>query len=175
MLTPGAKIFVRFALWLSVSEIQGRQKLEMHRMTPNWTWTLNSQNYPIYTVNIPPEGHILVRFALRPVVFKIQGRQKWEIHRMTPNWTGTHNSQKYPVYTKYLPCGPYFAPFSYVTSHFRGLTMSFKSRKCTECPQTQVEHLTVKSTLYTSNTYPWGPNLVRFALWPAVSKILYFL
>ena len=23
-------------------------KLEMHRKTPNWTWTLDSQKYPVY-------------------------------------------------------------------------------------------------------------------------------
>ncbi len=37
-----------------------------------------------------------------------------------------------------------------------------KSRKCTEWPQTELEHLRVKSTLYTLNTYPWGPNFAPF-------------
>ncbi len=72
--------------------------------------------------------------------------------------------------------------------------------------QTDLEHLTVKTTLYTLKTYPWGPNfrpfcstanrfrdtrspnvenaqsiypwvpnLVRFALQPAVSKISHIL
>ena len=27
-----------------IFKIQGHQNSEMHRMTPNWTWTLNSQN-----------------------------------------------------------------------------------------------------------------------------------
>ncbi len=34
--------------------------------------------------------------------------------------------------------------------------------KCTEWPQTELEHLTVKSTLYTLNTYPRGPNFDPF-------------
>ena len=45
MFTPAAQILVRFVLWPAISEIQGRQRLQMHRMTLNWTWTLNSQNY----------------------------------------------------------------------------------------------------------------------------------
>ena len=44
---------VRFALWPVVSKIQGRQKSEMHWMTPNWTWTLNSQKYPVYIKYLP--------------------------------------------------------------------------------------------------------------------------
>ncbi len=53
ILIPEAQILVRFALRLAVSEIQGLQKSEMHRVTPNWTWTLNSQKYSIYTKYLP--------------------------------------------------------------------------------------------------------------------------
>ncbi len=48
MLTPEVQIFVVFSLWLAVSKIQGQRKSEMHRVTPKWTWTLNSQKYPIH-------------------------------------------------------------------------------------------------------------------------------
>ncbi len=52
--TPEAQILVHFALRLAISEIQGHpKKLEMHRMTPNWTWKLNSQNYPTYSKYLP--------------------------------------------------------------------------------------------------------------------------
>ena len=34
--------------------------------------------------------------------------------------------------------------------------------KCTEWPLTDLGHFTVKSTLYTLNTYPWGPNFGPF-------------
>ncbi len=47
--TPEAQILVSFALRLTISEIHGSQKSEMYWMTPNWTWTLNSQKYSIYT------------------------------------------------------------------------------------------------------------------------------
>ena len=45
---PEAQILVRFALRLAVSEILGHQKLEMHQMTPKWTYTLHRQKYFIY-------------------------------------------------------------------------------------------------------------------------------
>ena len=47
MITPEVHILPRFALRLAVPETQGRQKLKMHR---NWTWTLNSQKYTMYTM-----------------------------------------------------------------------------------------------------------------------------
>ena len=48
-----AQILVRFALRLALTEIQGCQKLKMHRMIPNWTSTRNSQNYSVYTEYLP--------------------------------------------------------------------------------------------------------------------------
>ena len=144
--------------------LQGRRKSEMHRMTPNWTWTLNYQKYPIYTLSIypwypkfGPFGHTVSRFwdaictrspkignapndpnwtwtlnsqkysiytkySLRPKFWSVslynelftrynihvQGHQKSEKQRMTPNWTWTLNIQKYSIYTKYLPMRPRF-------------------------------------------------------------------
>ena len=64
-----AQILVRVALRLTVSGIQRHQTSEMHRMTPNWTWTLNSQKYPIYTNT--SEAQILARFAQRTALLKI--------------------------------------------------------------------------------------------------------
>ncbi len=46
-----------FTLQLAVSKIQGRYKSEMHQMTLNWTWTLNtpsSQENPVYTKYLYP-------------------------------------------------------------------------------------------------------------------------
>ncbi len=52
-----------------------------------------------------------------------------------------------------------------------------KNRKCTEWPQTDLEHLTVKSTLFALNTPPPLPAqiLLRFALRGAVFKISHIL
>ena len=52
ILTHEIQILVHFALRLSISEIQGHS-LEMHRVTSNWTWPLNSQKYTMYTKYLP--------------------------------------------------------------------------------------------------------------------------
>ena len=65
-----------------------------------------------------------------------------------------------------------FGPFCSTTIGFRDIR-SPENRKCTEWPQTELEHLTVKITPCTLNTYPWGPILVRFALRVFVSEIQY--
>ncbi len=112
LITSEAQILVRFAIRLAVSKIQHLQsqwKLEIHRMTPNWTWRLNSQKYSIYTKCLPHEAQILDCFTLRLAISEIQHVQDWrksEMHRMTPNWTWRINSKKYFIYTKYLPPRP---------------------------------------------------------------------
>ncbi len=60
-------------------------------------------------------------------------------------------------------------PFRVTTSRF-GDTSCQKS-ECTERPQTELEHLTVKSTLYTLNIYPEAQIVIRFALRLAVPEI----
>ncbi len=86
---------------------------------------------------------------------------KMEMHRMTSKWTWTPNSLKYSIYTKYLPLGANFGPFRSTISHFRYTTCT-KSSKISNAPNdpnwTSIEHLTVKGTLYTIDTYPWSPN-----------------
>ena len=68
-------------------------------MTPNWTWTLDSQKYSVYTKYLPvSKGPFWVHFALQLAVSDIQGRQKLEMYRMTPKWTLTINSQKCFIY-----------------------------------------------------------------------------
>ena len=46
---PRCPNLVHFALQPAVFKIQGCRKTEMCRMTPNSTWTLNTQSYPVYT------------------------------------------------------------------------------------------------------------------------------
>ncbi len=46
---PWGPNFRPFDLRSAVFKIQVHWKSEMHRMTPNWTWALNSQKYSIYT------------------------------------------------------------------------------------------------------------------------------
>ncbi len=83
---------------------------------------------------------------------------------MTPNWIWTLNTQNYSVYIKYLPQRSKFwcvllydYPFPRYNTYKVG-----ENRKCTEWPQTELDDSAVKSTLYTLNTYPWGPNFGPF-------------
>ncbi len=48
----------------------------------------------------------------------------------------------------------------------------FENRKCTEWPQNDLTHLSVKSTLYTLNTHPEAQISIRFALRQAIFEIL---
>ncbi len=132
----------------------------MHRMIPNWTWTLNSQNYPVYTTYLLQRPN-LVRFALRLTVsgIHVQGRKKSEMHRVTPNWTSTFNSQiKYPMYTNY-PWGPNFGPFRstvptrgfqdiahFIVPHWLPSRTSRKGKKI-YCQRSKIRNFTI---LYTT-------------------------
>ncbi len=78
---------------------------------------------------------------------------------MTPNGTWTLNSQMYLRTLNAYPRGPNFGPFRSTISVFHKIA---ENRKCTEWPQTELEHLTVKSSVYTLNTYPRGPNFAPF-------------
>ncbi len=93
---------------------------------------------------------------------------KSEIHRMTPNWT---SAVKYTLYTLKTYSGiPNFGPFHSTISGFRD-TMSPKIGKASNDHQTQLEHLTVKGTLYTLILTPQAQILATFALRLTVTKI----
>ncbi len=55
------------------------EKSEMHPMTSEWPWTLNSQTYSLYTKYLP-QGQILVHFALRPDIQNTENQK-------CPEWT----------------------------------------------------------------------------------------
>ena len=132
-------------------------------MTPNWTW-VKSTLYTPYTYLRGPNFRPFRSMTSR---FLDTCTRTPEIHGITPNWTWTLNSQKYSTYTKYLPLRPIFFFFFFFFGRFAlRLAVSdiqgWRNRKWTEWPQTDLEDLTVKSTLYTLNTYPWGPNFRQF-------------
>ncbi len=90
----------KIPIWIFKSRVDPRSlKWEIHRMTPNWILTLNSQMNSTYTKYLlNTEVHIFVRFALRLAFSEIQGCQKSEMHWVTLNWTWTLNSQRYSIY-----------------------------------------------------------------------------
>ena len=74
---------------------------------------------------------------------------------MTPNWTWTFKSQKsLYIHLVLTHKGQIVVRFALRLVVSEIYVQVVKNRKCTEWPQTEYEHLTVKSTLYTLNTYP---------------------
>ena len=85
--------------------------------------------------------------------------------RMIPNWTWALNSQKYSIYTELLT--PEAQIVVLVRFALRLVVFEIHvevgdNQKCSEWPQSELEHLTVKRTLYALDTYPWGPNFRLF-------------
>ena len=133
----------------------------MHRLTPNWTWTLNSQKYLMYTEHLP----------LRPRFWSIslydQPFPRYKLYKVGKNrkcndWPQInlqHLTVKSTLYTlKTYPRGPNFHPFCSTTSRFWDTRLSKIRNAPSGAKLTDLEHLTVKSTLYTLNIYPWDTN-----------------
>ncbi len=78
---------------------------------------------------------------------------------MTPNWPWTLSNDKCSAGTKDLRLN-FWSILLY--DHCFSRYKVARNRKCTEWPQTELEHLTVKRTLYTLNAYPWSPNFGLF-------------
>ena len=81
MLTPETQIVVCFVLRLAVSmiqHVQGRQKSEMHRITPTELEYLTAKSTIHMYIHqiLTPEAQILVSFTLRLAVsdIHVQGR-----------------------------------------------------------------------------------------------------
>ncbi len=125
-------------------------------MTPKVNFGTLQSNV-LYIHWLPPqEVQILIRFDLRLAVSKIQhvqGRWKSEMHRMNQNWNWTLNSQKFSIYTKiHTPEAQALVRFTLRLATFRDTTCTWSAKRsgCTEWPQTELEHLTVKS-VYTKD------------------------
>ena len=78
---------------------------------------------------------------------------------MTPNWPCIPMRSTLQTIKTYH-WGWNFGPFCSTTTGFWDIRFP-ENRKWTEWSQTELEHLTVKITLYL-NTYPWGPNFGPF-------------
>ena len=94
-----------------------------------------------------------------------QGRRKSKCTEWPQNWTWILNSQKHFTLNTY-PWGLILVSFALRLAiceiQMYNMYKVGENRKCTEWPQTELEHLTVKSTLHTLNTYPWGPKFGPF-------------
>ncbi len=114
--------------------IQGCQKSEMHRMTPEWPQALIGQKYPVYTEYSPP------RPKFHSVSFYDQALLRY---KLVKNWQCTEWPQKdldmlsvksnLPT-QNIRPRGPNFTTFHSTVSRFSRYKV-VENRKCTEWPR----------------------------------------
>ena len=83
---------------------------------------------------------------------------------MTSEWSWKLNYQKYPVYSGYCAPEVHFLSVSLYDHTFSGYKV-IENWKSTEWPQSDIEHLTVKRSLYTLNTYLWGSRFTPVSLY----------
>ncbi len=98
-------------------------------------------------IPLPKAQVFFICFALRSEVFKIQGCQKSEMPRMTSEWFWTFICQTCSVYAEYLP--PEVKCLSVWLYDQAFLRYKFiENWKRTKWPQTDLEHIAVKSSLH---------------------------
>ncbi len=100
-----SQTLVRFALRPALFEIQATLR-QVHRMTPNWPWTLQCQ-ITLYYITTVPESQISLRFALQPEVLELQAILR-HVHWMTSKWPWTLLGQRYTTYVLLVSPSPKF-------------------------------------------------------------------
>ncbi len=138
----------------------------MNRMTPNWTWILNSQKYSIDYTKCIPRGSKFHPFRSMTNRFRDTRSSKIRVHWVTPSETWTLNSQKYLIYTKYLSLRPNFWSIFSMISRFRDTTCT-RSAKSGNVPNDPKMNLTTSKSkvLYIHCILtPEAQILVRFTV-----------
>ncbi len=159
------QILVRFAYEPAVFEIQGCCKSEMRHMTLR----LNVKVF-IYTKYLPPPRHKFGQFCSTTNHFWDASLSKignspndfrmtfehWTVKGTRTLHTGSAPREVHTQRSKFYSTSLYDQPFlRYKT---------WKIEKCTEWPQIDLEHLTVKKyPIYIK--HPWGPNLCPILLY----------
>ncbi len=112
-LTSEAEILVYFAVWTLVFKLQGPRKSVMHWMTPNYTWTLNSQKYFIYTI-----------YLLQTLKFWSVSPDRFSRYKVTKNqkcteWPQTEFEHLHSKVLYTSSWRPNFGPFRSTINRFR--------------------------------------------------------
>ena len=107
---------------------------------------------------------LLVSSNFSPVLFMTRGfRVTGHFKTGAPNdhnWFWSIQGQSYPIYVLLMSQSPNFHPRCSLTNHFQDTKISTRfHRKCTEWPQTDLEHSAVKNTLYILGTYLLRPKV----------------
>ncbi len=160
-------------------------------------WALNSQKYPLYKIvenqkyiKYPQNDleHLAVNSSLytlsrylwgpnlglcHSTISPFRDTRLLEMHRMAFKWPWILKHQKCclcPLNT--YPQAQIFIHCALWTAVLRDNVVKIETPEMYQWPQTDLEHLTVKSTQYTLNKYSQGPNLgVSFALWPVIFEV----
>ncbi len=131
-------------------------------MTPERLQTLNSQKHNLYTEFLP-RGPNFTLFHYTTSRFRDKGCRNLEMPRMAPEWPFKHFTVKRVMNTLKIH------PKTQI-SLFHSTTL-VENRKCTEWPQNDLKHVTVKSfCIYWILTTEAQISLC-FAIRPAVFKI----
>ena len=160
ILTPRTKISIHFALRPAIFEIQACRKSE------STEWPQNDFNYwsvktTLCTLNTRLRGPNFNPFRSTASHFRDTGFSKIGNAPNDSRMTLITEVSKVPcvhiMLTPEAHASPLFAlrPASFEIQVFR-------KSKWTKWPQNDINHLSVKSTLYTLNTHPRGPNFTPF-------------
>ncbi len=158
---PGSQSSVRYALRPTLFELQ-TILIQVHQISTKWPWILQGQMHPyvdhcLQVPNFSPLYSTTSRFELYAIWDKCTNDSKWP-------WT--LQDQRYTIYVLLLFLFAYYMYFDIK------VVENWKSRKCTEWPQTDVEHVTIKvPCVHCVSTYPRGRILVHFAITPAIFEI----
>ncbi len=154
---------VRFALRPSLFEIQGYWKSEMHQMTPEWSWALYCQKYPVFSKcwTQKPKFHS-VSFYDQPFS-RYNVVENWKCTGWPQNDLKHLTDNSYPLHTKYSPEAQISLRFALQPTILQMLGC-WKSEMNRMTPDWPYNPLTVQSIPYTLNSHPESQISLHSAL-----------
>ena len=142
-----------------------------YKVVKNWKYTKSPKSNLKYLLSKVPCIHLILPPSLNfhSVSLYDQPFSRYKVveNRQYTEWPQNNLKhlqcicRKYPVYTEYSPPRTKFHSVSFYDQPFSRYKV-VENRKCTKWPQNDLNHLTVKSTLYTLNANPQGPNFTPF-------------
>ena len=149
----------------AVFKIQGSENPKMHRMISEWPWKLYSQKYPACTNYSPPRSKFWPLSLHDKLFLRYKVVENWKNGKCTklPQNELERLTIKSNLYTLVTPKAQILVCFTkhHPFSRYKVIENQ-KNHKCTEWPQNDFEHLTVKITMYLN----WHLH-TRPKFWPA--------
>ncbi len=139
----------------------------MHRRTPNWTLTLNSQKCSIHTkyLLLSPNFCSISLYDLPfSEIQHVHLGENWKCTEWPQMNLSTRQSKVLSIYLMLTPEAQILVRFALRLAVCEIHVQGGRNRICTEWPQTEFELLTDKSTLYTLNTYSWSISVITMGI-----------